>query len=260
MPRALFAASALAFSLLAGCAGVPKASTELATASDQTDIQKRARIRMQLAVGYYEQKQLAVALDEIKLALQADPSNSDAYNVRALIYMDMGELQLAEENFMQAIRLAPNDPDLSNNFGWFLCQNGRPAQSIPYFEAAVKNRQYQSPGKALTNAGVCSMKLRDFDAAERYLQLSFQVDPASAATSINLARLFFARGDYTKARFYIDRAIKAEVMAPDVLWLAVKINHKLDDKLAEATMATQLRRRHPNSPEYALYQRGAFDE
>ena len=257
---AAMAVTALSMSLLAGCVSTVKAPTELAAASEQTDLQKRARIRMQLAVGYYEQKQLAVALDEIRLALQSDPQSSDAYNVRALIYMDMGELQLAEENFTQAIRLAPTDPDLSNNFGWFLCQNGRPALAIPYFDAALKNRSYQSPAKAMNNAGVCSMKLRDLDAAERYLQSSFQFDPASLTTSVNLARLYYVRGDLTKARFYIDRAIKADVMAADVLWLAIKINHKLDDKLAEAAMATQLRRRHPNSPEYVLYQRGAFDE
>lgn len=247
---------------LAGCAvnRSGESSEELPTSSDQTEIQKRAHIRLQLAIGYYEQRQMQVALDEIKQALMADPNFSDAYNVRALIYMDMGETHLAEENFLHAIKLAPNNPDLGNNYGWFLCQNGRARQSLTYFEAALKNRTYRSPAKALNNAGTCSLKLKDSVAAERYFLQAFQEEPGNAAANANLAKIYYDRRDYERARFYIGRVIKTDVMNADVLWLAIKIEHKLGDRAAESSLVTQLRRRHPNSPEYAFYQRGAFDE
>lgn len=248
--------------LLTGCASNQPGSAraELQTSSDQTDNQKRARIRLQLAIGYYEQRQMNVALDEVKQALQADPDFSDAYSVRALIYMDMGETRLAEDNFQHAMKLAPHNPDLSNNYGWFLCQNGRAAESIAYFEATLKNRAYQSPAKAMNNAGVCSLKLKDNAAAERYFVQAFQYDPGNPSTSTNLARIYYDRRDYERARFYVGRVTKADVLTADVLWLAIKIEHKLGDRPIEASLATQLRRRHSNSPEYAAYQRGAFDE
>ena len=44
------------------------------TASDEPDGRKRARIRLELAVGYFEQGQTAVALDELKQSLVADPA------------------------------------------------------------------------------------------------------------------------------------------------------------------------------------------
>ncbi|MGH8807712.1 MAG: type IV pilus biogenesis/stability protein PilW [Noviherbaspirillum sp.] len=248
--------------LLAGCASSPVANSpgELQTVSDQTDSQKRARIRLQLAVGYYEQRQMAVALDEIKQALQADPNFAEAYGMRGLIYMDMGETRLAEDSFLQAIRLVPNSPDFNNNYGWFLCQNGRERQSISYFEAALKNRAYQSPAKALNNAGICSLKLKERAAAERYFSQAFQVDPGNASTNSNLAKIYYDQQDYERARFYIGRVVKADVMTADVLWLAIKIERKLGDRAAEASLATQLRRRHGGSSEYAAYQRGAFNE
>jgi type IV pilus assembly protein PilF len=252
----LFAASAL----LAGCAAPRGAQQELPTSSDQTENQKRARIRLQLAIGYYEQRQYPVALDEIKQALLADPNFADAYTVRALVYMDMGENKLADENFQQAMRLTPNNPELSNNYGWFLCQNGRPKDAIEYFDSALKNQSYQSPAKALNNAGVCSLKLKDSTAAERYFVKAFQQDPGNPSVNANLAKIYYDRRDYERARFYINRVVKAEVMAADVLWLAIKIEHKLGDRVTETSLATQLRRRHPNSPEFAAYQRGAFDE
>jgi type IV pilus assembly protein PilF len=248
--------------LLGGCAAnrAGGSQQELPTSSDQTDNQKRAHIRLQLAIEYYEQRQPQVALDEIKQALQADPAFSDAYNVRALIYMDLGETNLAEENFQHAIKLAPNNPDLSNNYGWFLCQNGRAAQSIAYFEAALKSRAYQAPAKALNNAGICSLKLKDQAAAERYFLQAFKSEPGNPSTNANLAKIYYDRRDYQRAGFYIGRVTKADAMSADVLWLAIKTQHQLGDRAAEASLATQLRRRHPNSPEYASYQRGAFDE
>lgn len=247
--------------VMAGCAtSQTDSQSETLTSSDQTDNQKRARIRLQLAVGYYEQRQLPIALDEIKQALQADPDFADAYSMRGLIFMDMGENRLAEENFQQALRLSPNSPDFNNNYGWLLCQTGRERQSLQYFEAALKNRAYRSPAKALNNAGLCSMKLNDKVAAERYFSQAFQYDPANPTTNANLASIYFDQGDYERSRFYIGRVMKADVMTADVLWLAIKIERKLGNADAETSLATQLRRRHGGSAEYAAYQRGAFHE
>jgi type IV pilus assembly protein PilF len=248
----------LACVLLAACA--TQGTRELATLSDQTAAQRRAEIRLQLAVGYFGQRQLDVALDEIKQALIANPDYADAYSMRALIYMEMGEAKLADENFQRALKLAPGNPDISNNYGWFLCQNGRPADSLPYFESALKSRNYSSPLKALNNAGLCQQKLGNPTQAERHFLQAFQLGPQDPATGLNLARLYFQRGDLQRARFYATRLAKADGVSADALWLAIRIEHKLGDRAAEAALAAQLRRLYPASPAYAAYQRGAFDE
>jgi type IV pilus assembly protein PilF len=252
-----------AFLLLAaaGCAGVSQAPQEdLRTSADRTDVQKRAQIRLQLAVSYYEAGQTTTALDEVKQAIQIDPMLADAHGMRALIYMDMGEAALAEESFKRAMQLAPNNPDFSNNYGWFLCQNGRERQSISYFEAALKIRSYASPAKALNNAGVCSLKFGDRAAAERYFTSAFQADPANADTSLNLARLYYSRGDFERARFYTSRVTRTDNPGAAALWMAIRVERKLGDRNAEAALSSQLRRRFPDSREYAALSRGAYDE
>jgi len=257
--------SVLGAALLAGCAGnrpsgQDTSGTDLSTSYDKTDGQKRANIRLQLAVGYYRQGQMNVALDEIKQALQADPNFGEAYSMAALIYMDLGETRAAEENFARAMRLMPNDPELSNNYGWFLCQNGRAQQSIAYFETALRNKSYQSPGKALNNAGVCSLILKNNEAAENYFTQAFRYEPNNTGVNTNLARINYERGDFERAHFYIDRVIKADVLTTEVLWLGIKIERKRGDRSAEVSLVTQLRRRYPDSAEFASYQRGAFNE
>ena len=255
--------------LLAACAGTGGAGgfsgskKELATISDTTDAQKRSSIRLQLAAGYYQNAQYDVALDEIKRAIEADPNNADAYGVRALIYVAIDELVLAEENFQRALKLAPNNPDLVNNYGSFLCDHGRAADSIAYFERAASNRNYPSRGKAYNNAGACSLKLNKLDDAERYLLLALPYNPDVPATNANLARIFYLKHDYVKAGAFVGRLGKVtnmDSLTVDVLWLAIKVQYKLGDADTMGPWVTQLRRRFPASAEFAAYQRGAFDE
>lgn len=251
---------------LAGCAGggvKGGGSQELKTASDQSPIEKRASIRLQLAVGYFQDGKLEVALDEVKQAIAINPEFADAYGVRALIYSQMGELTLADENYQRALKLAPNNPDLANNYGSFLCQHGKGTQGIALFESALKNPAYQSPVKALLNAGSCSLKMKNLDAAERYLLDALRYEPDHPATNANLAKVYYERRDYQRAGFFINRvkaAAKLDEMSAEVLWLAVRVDRKLGDKASEASMGTLLRRHHPGSPEYAAFHRGAFDE
>ncbi|HEX2604560.1 MAG TPA: type IV pilus biogenesis/stability protein PilW [Oxalicibacterium sp.] len=248
---------------LAGCASGPGGraqgdATLDSTNMDRTDAQKRASIRLQLAVGYYRQGQLNVALNEVKQALQADPNLVDGYSMAALIYMDMGDTRAAEENFRRAMSLAPNDPELSNNYGWFLCQNGRAQESIAYFKAAVQSKTYQSPGKALNNAGVCSLILKDEAAAEKYFTEAFRYEPGNPSVNVNLAKIYYARGDFERAHFYLDRVIKDDAVTPEILLFGIKVERKRGDRSAELSLVTQLRRRYPDSAEYASYQRGEF--
>ena len=93
---------------LVGCASQPglgDSLQELQTASDETDARRRARTRLALATGYYENGQHTVALDEQKKALQIDPGFGEAYNLGGLIYMALGDNALAISNFQRAIAL-----------------------------------------------------------------------------------------------------------------------------------------------------------
>ena len=55
---------------LGGCASQPggglEASADVATQSDESESRKRARIRLELAVGYFEEGKTDIALDELK--------------------------------------------------------------------------------------------------------------------------------------------------------------------------------------------------
>ena len=125
-------AALLALLLVAGCAvksAGPSADTGTIV-GEVGDPRNRARTHTELASIYHERGNMAIALEELRLATAADSSYAPAYSLFGVVYMDLREKGLAEENFERALRLSPNDPEINHNFGWFLCQNGREPDSI----------------------------------------------------------------------------------------------------------------------------------
>lgn len=249
--------------VLAACAGGPGgAPQELRTASDTTANEKLASIRLQLASGYYQDRKYEVALDEVKQAINAYPGYAEAYGMRGLIYAAMGQAALAESNFQRALDLAPGNADLANNYGSFLCQNGKHAQALRQFDAALANRTYRSPINALVNAGNCSLEAKNYTAAERYLLEAARLAPDMPAVNAGLAKVYFEKRDMARARFYLNRVTstqRLDSLSAETLWLGVRIERHFGDKAMETSLATQLRKQYPGSPEYAAYQRGSFE-
>lgn len=251
---------------LGGCAGgsgAPGATTPQAeplTAFDEPDIRRRARIRLELASSYFEQGKTTVALDELKQAIAIDPSFADAYNLRGLIYMRMNELVLAEDGFRRAVVLNPRDAYTQHNYGWLLCQQKRYAEADRFFEQAVANPSYTGKAKTLMAHGLCQMNAGQMAEAERTLTRSYELDAGNPITGYNLAQLLFKRGDLAKAQFYIRRLNNGEYANAESLWLGIKVERQINDRVAMAQLVDQLKRRFPESTELTAYDKGAFNE
>lgn len=231
-----------------------------ASGAAQVAESRRIDIRMQLAIGYYEQRQFDIALQEVSQVVRLAPNYADAYSVRALIFMAQGEYQLAENNFLRAMKLSPGNPDYANNYGLLLCGSGREKQGIAYFDVALDSRVYRTPSVAATNAGACSLKLNDVAAAKAYFLRSLQFDPAGPLANVYMAKWYLDSRDVERARFHIGFVENNNALSAEVLWLAIKLERQLGNTAAEKSLVAQLRLRYPASSEYAAYQRGAFDE
>lgn len=258
--------------LAAGCATDPsqgggESQSAGAAAREETplvqppgDPRTRAKAHTDLAGAYYGIGNMGIALEEARVAIAADPMYAPAYNVQALVHMDLKDNAAAEASFQRGLKLAPNDADLNHNYGWFLCQTGRERQSIEYFQRALKDPLYATPAKPLHNAGICSLRMGDETAAEGYFQRAFQVDPSNAVAMFNLGALYLKRGQLDRAQFYSQRLLSTYEPTAQTLWLALKIARARGDGTGQASLAAQLRRRFPSSPEAGLLAGGKFDD
>lgn len=234
---------------------------DLATASDESDTAKRARIRTELAGAYFGQGQFPTALDEVKKALAVDPGHVPALSLRGLIYAALGEFDLAEESFRAALRLRPSDPDTLHNYGWYLCQRRRYPEARRQFEAVMAVPQYRDHARTLLAAGLCEARAGELQTAQTILQRSFDLDPANPATTYNLAEVLMRRGEFERAFFHIQRLNQTpELVRPETLWLAMRVQHRRNLSASVEELGAQLRGRFPNSREAAAYERGQFDE
>jgi type IV pilus assembly protein PilF len=236
----------------------PAASSALPGSPEESDARRRARIRLELAASYYQQGNFTVALDELRQAIEADPGYAPVYGVLGLVYNDLGDRDRAEDAFQHGLRLAPNDADLNNGYGWFLCQTGRERASLERFTRALNDPLYRTPAKPLHNAGICALRIGDEEGAERYLQRAFQVDPSNAVAMDHLAELYLKRGEPSRARFYSQRLLTTYEPNAQMLWLALRVEHALGNADGEKSLAAQLRRRFPDSPESALLAQGRY--
>jgi len=223
------------------------------------DARTRAKAHADLAGAYYELGNLGVALEEARIAIQADPSYAPAYNVLGLVNMELKDNAGADANFRRGLQLAPQDPDLNHNYGWFLCQSGREEQSIQWFLNAIRNPLYQTPAKSFAAAGRCLVKRNPTEAAT-YFDRALRLDPNSLQALLPYADLLYQRGQLQEAKVLVARFNRlVPDGTPESLWLGVRIERKLGDRLAEATLANQLRRRYAGSTEYQALQRGDYD-
>ena len=226
----------------------------------ESEQRRRAQIRLELAAGFYQQGNYAQALEELRSALSVDAAFPQAYGLLGLVYMELGDRARAEEGFQRALTLAPNDSDLLNNYGWFLCQTGRPRESIAQFQAALKDPLYATPSRPLHNAGICSMRAGDAAQAESYFERSFQVDPRNPVAMYNLGEIYLKRGDIERARFHSQRLLSSYPPSAETLWLAIRVDRRHGDSDSVASLSSQLRRQFPASREANLLQRGAFGD
>lgn len=216
---------------------------------------RRARIRLELSAGHYQQGNLPLALQEIEQALKIDPDYAAGHGMAALVYAAMNDRAKADESFRKGLRLAPRDAELNNNYGWYLCQTGRQAEAIPHFDVAAEDRTYPTPAKPMHNAGICLLQIGDDSAAENYLLRSFKLDPANAVAMYNLSELYLKRGNHERARFYSDRLLATYQPTAETLWLAIRVARLGNDENTAQRLTQQLNTRFPQSPQAARLNR-----
>ena len=263
MRRPICFAAALGIAMLAGGCAAPQAEAPTMESStivgDVGDPRNRARVHTELAALYYSRNNMGVALEELRTAVAADASYAPAHGVFGLVYMELRENQLAEASFERALRLAPNDSEINHNYGWVQCQTGRESGWIRYFVQAVRNPLYPAPWRSYAAAGLCMMRVNNLKDAEEFFQRALKIEPDEPSSLLQLGQIRYRQGSLEEARKLVGRFNRLVAPTAESLWLAVRTERKLGERVAEASFANQLRRRYPQSREYQALQRGEYD-
>jgi type IV pilus assembly protein PilF len=259
---AIAATMGVALTLLGGCAAPQQEqhAPDMVTPSDETDARRRARIRLELAGSYFEEGKTEIALDELKQVIAIDPTLPDAYNLRGLVFMRLGDNRQAEDSFRRALALSPRDANVHHNYGWMQCQLSRYPEATRSFDQALANPMYNGRSKTLMALGLCQARAGQLPEAEKNLARSYELDAGNPVTGYNLARILYQRGEYPRAQFYIRRLNNSELANAETLWLGIKVEQRMNDSEAMGQLSDALRKRYPQSKERGSLDRRAFDD
>ena len=256
---------ALLLAVVAGCVSAPNTAEPEQSASavsivgESGDPRNRARAHTELAALYYGRGSMGVAMEELRTAIAADQTYAPAHSMLGLVYMDLKEIQLAQQSFNRALSHAPTDPDINHNYGWFLCQTGKDTESIRYFLQAIRNPYYTTPWKSYSAAGQCALKKDNIKDAAEYFERTLKLNPDEPVALLNLGDILYRTGKLVEARRLVADFNKLVEPTAESLWLALRIERKLGERVAENSFANQLRRRYPDSREYRQLQRADYE-
>ena len=203
--------------------------------------------RIALANQRLREGQTAQAEAEAKAVLKLDPKSADAYTILALAAGQHGQTGQAGGYYAKAAELAPTRGGVLNNYGAWLCGQGRAAESLAWFDRAMADPAYSTQASARANAGACALDAGQASRAERDLRLSLAQEADNPTSLAAMARLEFGAGRYLSARAFSERRLAASPPTVEILRLASQIEQKLGDIPAATRYMQQLTAQFPQA-------------
>ncbi|WP_420936134.1 type IV pilus biogenesis/stability protein PilW [Alteromonas sp. A081] len=229
--------------LIVGCVS----SSQTGINSADFDPEEAARTRMSLGLTYLKNNNYTQAKRNLDKAIEFDPRSADVQYAMAYYYQLVGENQRAEEYYMTALDIEPNNGDIANSFGAFKCQNSQYDEAKTYFLRAIDNRTYSNAAQTYENLALCAQSQNNILDAIAYFENALKHQPARAKTLFLLSELYVATEQWSKAETTLRRYERVAKVSPDSLWLAFEIAKGQKDDAAAKGYGDMLVSLFPNS-------------
>jgi len=233
--------------LLSACATTGGEDTTGNLGVDRRD--SPAKIYVEMGVAYMRDGQDAVALKKLRRAIEVDPDYPDAHNVLGILYERLGETDLATKHYNRAVALDPRDPFIRNARGSFFCKQGNYEQALQEFDQALSNPLYPTPWVALTNAGLCIERADDLAKAESYYRRALTANQRYTPALFQMAELSYQQHNDMSARAYLERFHSETSATAASLWLGVRVEKRLGDRIKSVEYKRRLLKEFPDAPE-----------
>ena len=194
------------------------------------------------ARGHHQRGELGKAIEGYLRALEEDPQNPQASQLRGLVLLlegdvlhDRGDLAAAEERFLRVVAALPGWGP-----GWMALGRVQMDQArVAGAEEAFRTASRVEPGnaRAWNNLGVALERQERFDEAAQAFARSVEIDPRYALASLNLARMRDGR-DTDAALALAESALGADPRLTDA-WLLLSDIHRRRLALPHALSALE---------------------
>lgn len=204
-----------------------------------------ARDQLTLAAASLQAGRVDEAERQARKALSLGGDQAEANTMLALVASSKGDQRAAGGYFERAARQAGGRGVEANNYGAWLCGNGREAEAQAWFDRAIADTEYASPATALANAASCAFRIGQYEHVDEELQRALSLDPDNAVALETMAANRYRLGQYFDARAFVERRLAAAPATASVLQLAMQIESGLGDMAAARRYSQRLQTEFP---------------
>lgn len=219
------------------------------------DSQKAYDTHVNLGLTYLNQGNRENSRRHLEKAINIKPKEAAAHHGIGLLYNLTGEVELAEESFLKALKDDRNFTEARVSYGKFLYQQERYQEAYDMFVTASSDISYSQRPLSLTYLGQTALVLGNDVKALSSFEHAVNIDNNAATALIELGDLYFEEKEYAKSKDHLDRYIALSGRTSRSLWLGIRIERIFGNKDREASYALALRNLHPYSKEYLLYKK-----
>jgi type IV pilus assembly protein PilF len=168
------------------------------------DYHRAALVNVELGLGYLAQGQVARAKTKLNHALKLAPNAPETHSAMAYFLEMVGEIKDAEREHKKSVKLSGKGA-MYNNFGAFLCRQGRFKEADRAFHTAIADKEYARTAEVYENAGLCALKWPDDNKAVEYLTTAIRRDPNRPSAFLALADISLKQEKFTEAQAWLNR-------------------------------------------------------
>lgn len=144
------------------------------------DKQQAAKARVELAIGYLYQQDLAQTKLNLDKALSYAPDYYLVHSALAYFYQKQGLIEQADQAYIKSIDLNPEQGDVLNNYGTFLCEQGHFERAYTQFRQALNTPNYYHQADTFENLALCAYAQNNPMIYQENIQKLEKIAPARA--------------------------------------------------------------------------------
>jgi type IV pilus assembly protein PilF len=188
---------------LASCVTVSEKSTLFNP--EKKSKSENVNVLVKIAFEYLRNDESEQAIQVLKKAQGLDKKDPIVYEALALSFQKIKENELAEENFLKALKLKPEYSRGRNNYASFLYSQKRYEESCQELETVISDVFYIHRSNSFANLGKCAEKLNDQQRSENAFTRALAIDPNNKISLLELALIKYIKDDLNGAQTHLKR-------------------------------------------------------
>ncbi|MYM58423.1 type IV pilus biogenesis/stability protein PilW [Vibrio sp. OCN044] len=204
--------------------------------SDNLDSTQRlkADARITLGMNYMQRSHMVKAKQNFQMALEHAPKYYRSHIAMARYFDTVSDYEKAHKWYKNALRSEPNNGQVLNDYGSFLCKRSQFKLAQMQFTKAMALDDYYHIADVYQNSALCWLKEGQPEQAITHFRHTLARDPNRPQTLLNLAKLEIEHGALNQALKHLDHFTTTFGQHP----LSITLFNALEEKKSQKNQQT----------------------